>query len=190
MCATGRGCAVGPGVAAMNKKSWLGGGVLLLWQAVAAADETTSGDWVWSVDDPGTYYAGIENSAGQALMQLCDTEDGACFYAVTLDTRCREGETYFALVNSDAGANSLELHCGAELKGRNLLFVQDFDRLDGLVRKATRIGFAIPMQGDEFKAVRFSLKGSVAAIDAMRRALARVAPAGPAAKKTRDVQMF
>ena len=144
---------------------------------MAWGEELTSGDWVWSADDPGTYYAGTEHVGSQALMQLCDTKDGACFYAVSFGTRCQKDKTYHALVNSDAGNGSFDLYCGAEVRGSNLLFVQDFEQMDALVRKATRIGFAIPMQGDEFKAVSFSLKGSVAAIDAMRAALARVAPA-------------
>lgn len=121
-------------------------------------------------------------------MQLCDTEDGACFYAVSFGTRCQKDETYHALVNSDAGNGSFELLCGAEVQGSNLLFVQDFEQMDALVRKATRIGFALPMQGDDIKTVRFSLRGSVAAIDAMRRALARTAPMPPTAKKVREVE--
>lgn len=172
----------------MNKKGRLGVVGLALWAPVAGADEARVGDWVWSVDDPGTFYAGTEHPGKEALMQLCDTEDGACFYAVSFGMRCKEGETYHALVNSDAGNGSVELYCGAELKGSNLLFVQDFEQIDGLVRKAHRIGFALPMRGDEIKTVRFSLKGSVAAIDAMRGALARVAPIQSEAKKVREVE--
>lgn len=164
--------------------------MFLAFSAVASADESRSGDWVWSTDDPGTYYAGTEHPGNQALMQLCDTEDGACFYAVSFGMRCKEGETYHALVNSDAGNGSVELYCGAELKGSNLLFVQDFEQIDGLVRKAHRIGFALPMRGDEIKTVRFILKGSVAAIDAMRQVLARSAPAQPKTRKAKDTEVF
>ena len=181
-------CVAQTGWNEVNTKRLLGVVGLVLWAPVVGGEEVRVGDWVWSVDDPGTFYAGTEHPGNEALMQLCDTEDGACFYAVSFGTRCQKDETYHALVNSDAGNGSTELLCGAEVQGSNLLFVQDFETIDGLVRKAHRIGFALPMQGDDIKTVRFSLKGSVAAIDAMRRALARAAPMQSGAKKVREVE--
>lgn len=175
----------------MNKKVWLSACVLMLWGSVAWGEEFTSGDWTWSVDDSETYYAGTENSAGQMLAQFCHLDTGNCVYAVGFDTTCDEGDSYPALVNTDNGASSIEFLCGGELKdGSHLMLIQDFDQIDGIVRKAKRIGFALPMQGDEFKAVRFSLKGSVAAIDAMRKVAARGAPAQSNTKKAKDTEVF
>ena len=165
--------------------------MLLLWGSVASGEEFRSGDWTWSIDDPEMYYAATENSAGQVLMQLCDSEDGTCFYAVGFDTTCDEGDSYPALMNSDAGTASIELYCGSKSDdGTNLMLVKNFDQMDEFVRQAKKIGFALPMQGDEFKAVRFSLKGSVAAIDAMRKIAARGAPAQSKTKKARDTEVF
>lgn len=175
----------------MNKKSWAVGAFLGLCASVAWGEELTSGDWTWSIDDPEMFYAATENSAGQALMQLCDTEDGTCFYAVGFDTTCDEGDSYPALVNSDAGTASIKLLCGGELEsGGNMMLVEDFDQMDQFIRKARKIGFALPMQGDEFKAVRFSLKGSVAAIDAMRKIAARGTPASRNARQAKDTEVF
>jgi hypothetical protein len=162
-----------------------------MWGSVAGSEEFRSGDWTWSIDDPAMFYAATENSAGQVLMQLCDIEDGSCLYAVGFDTRCDEGDSYPALVNSDAGTASIELLCGKTLEdGGNLMLVKGFDQMDGFVRGAKKIGFALPMQGDEFKAVRFSLKGSVAAIDAMRKIAARGAPATSNTRKAKDTEVF
>ena len=175
----------------MNTRTGIGAVALLLWGSVAWGEEFTSGDWTWSIEDPEMFYAATENSAGQALMQLCDTEDGTCFYAVGFDTTCDEGDSYPALVNADTGASSIQLLCGGKFRdGTNMMLVEDFDQIDGIVRKAKRIGFALPMQGDEFKAVRFSLKGSVAAIDAMRKVAARGAAAQSGAKKAKDTEVF
>ena len=165
--------------------------VLLLWGSVAWGEEFTSGDWAWSVDDPEMYYAGTENAAGQTLIQLCDPADGTCLYAVGFDTRCDKGDSYPALVNSDAGTAGIELLCGDEMDdGGHLMLVKDFDQVDSIIREATRIGFALPMKGDEFKAVRFSLKGSVNAIEAMRKVAERGAPAANNTKKAKDTEVF
>ena len=165
--------------------------MVCLWVPVAGAEDIHSGDWVWNVDDPETYYAGTENAAGHVLMQFCDPADGTCFYAVGFDTTCDEGDSYPALVNADTGASSIKLMCGSSLDdGTNMMLVEGFDQIDGIVRKSQKIGFALPMQGDEFKAVRFSLKGSVTAMDAMRKFAARGAPATSNTKKAKDTEVF
>ena len=157
----------------------------------ARAGDFTSGDWVWSVDDPEMFYAATENSAGQALIQFCDPAEGHCVYAVGFDTTCDKGDSYPALVNSDAGTASITLKCGSELDdGGNLMLVEDFDQMDGFVRAAKRIGFALPMQGDEFKAVRFSLKGSNEALDAMRKLAARSGERKPGVRNAKDSEVF
>lgn len=171
------------------------GWVIGLWAALlgcsAMAEDISSGDWRLNIDDPEMYYAATENSAGQVLMQLCDPEDATCFYAVGFDTRCDEGDSYPALVNSDVGTASIELLCGSELDdGNNLMLVKDFDQMDDFVRRASKIGFALPMQGDEFKAVRFSLRGSVKAIDAMRKVAARGVPTNKGIRNARDSEVF
>ena len=190
-------CVAGPGRVrdewggAMKRMSWICACVLGLWGSVAWGEEFTSGDWAWSIDGPEMYYAATENSAGQALIQVCDSEDGTCFYAVGFDTTCDEGDSYPALVNADTGAATIELLCGGKFDdGSNMMLVEDFAQIDGIVRKSKRIGFALPMQGDEFKAVRFSLKGSVAAIDAMRKVAARGAPASKNTRQAKDSEVF
>jgi hypothetical protein len=157
----------------------------------ARAGDFTSGDWTWNVDDPEMFYAATENSAGQALIQLCDPAEGQCVYAVGFDTTCDKGDSYPALLNSDAGTASITLKCGGELDdGGNLMLVEDFDQMDRFVRTGKRIGFALPMQGDEFKAVRFSLKGSNEALDAMRKFAAKGSSKPPNVRNAKDSEVF
>ena len=175
----------------MKNKNWLVACVLLLWGSLAWSEDIRSGDWVWNVDDPESYHAATQNAAGQVLMQMCDPADGTCFYVVGFDTTCDEGDSYPALLNSDAGTASIELLCSGKVdSGSNVMLVKDFEQVDNIIREATRIGFALPMKGDEFKAVRFSLKGSVNAIEAMRKIAALGAPATGNTKKVRDTEVF
>jgi len=163
----------------------------ILMSSGARAGELTSGDWTWSIDDPEMFYAGTGNSAGQMLMQLCDISEGSCMYAVGLETTCSEGAAHPALVNTDETAASITLHCGKKLKdGSNLMFIEDFDQIDGIIRDARRIGFALPMEGDEFKAVRFSLKGAVQALDAMRKVAAKSNERRPGVRDAKDTEVF
>ena len=172
-------------------KRWVLGGVLVLTlMQPAGAGDFTVGDWVWNIDDPEMPMAGTTNDAGQVLMQLCYPESGNCLYAVGFDTNCTEGNSYPALVNADTGADSMKFICGGELKdGTHLMLAEDFDQIDKVVRKSKRIGFALPMEGDAFKAVRFSLRGSGDALDAMRKVAERASKntSGADSKKASEV---
>lgn len=157
---------------------------------VGAADFTV-GDWSWNVDDPEMQLAGTTNADGHVLSQFCYPQSGKCLYAVGFDTNCTEGNSYPALVNSDSGAAAMTFRCGSELKGgTHLMFAEDFDQIDGLIRKSNRIGFALPMEGDQFKAVRFSLRGSSEALDAMRKVAARAATKSPGANTKKASEVF
>jgi hypothetical protein len=137
----------------------------------ANAGDIKSKDWTWNIDDPEWVYATTENSADGMLGQFCDPEDGSCLYAVNFGITCEEGSRYPALVSTDQGSQSLELVCATKARAEYpLFFIDDFDKIDGIIRGAQRIGFVVAMQGDEFKAVRFSLRGATESIDLMRLA--------------------
>jgi hypothetical protein len=142
---------------------------------LAKASDIPSADWYWNVDNRNAVYAGTSNSAENLLAQFCYAESGKCLYAVAFGITCEEGEEYLALINTDKGAHSVDMVCGEALdSGEHLMVLKDFDRVDGLVRSATRIGFVMPMKGDEFKAIRFSLRGAAKALDSMRAAAERI----------------
>lgn len=145
------------GIALLGLSSW------------ANAGDNRSLDWTWNIDDHEALVASTSNDANNLLAQFCYPESGNCLYAVAFGIECEEGAKYPALVNTDDGAKSIELVCGGKFQDENFLMAGDFDEIDSLVREATRIGFVIPMKGDEFKAVRFSLRGATQALDLMRR---------------------
>jgi hypothetical protein len=41
----------------------------------------------------------------------------------------------------------------------------EFDTVDKIVKESTRVGFAVPLQSDNFRVVRFDLKGANRAIE-------------------------
>lgn len=91
-------------------------------------------------------------------------------YIVGIGITCEEKHEYPALINSDAGSAQVTLICAHKYEGENVLLVSGFDDIDRIVRAATRIGIAIPMENDQFKVSRFGLAGSTYAIDLMRAA--------------------
>lgn len=159
----------------------------------AFAEGFQSGDWVWNVDGE-MFYASTTNDAGQMLAQVCTAASGKCLYVVGFDTNCEDDHTYPAMMNTDQAAAPIDLLCGTKLDdGGNLMIVEDFDQMDSLLRRSKLVGFALPMEGDKFKAIRFSLKGSVAAIDAMRKFAANSSDKTPDTRKatnTRDSNVF
>jgi hypothetical protein len=48
------------------------------------------------------------------------------------------------------------------------LRVHNFDEVDAFVRESSRIGFAFPVDGDQFSVIRFDVKGAAQALSAMR----------------------
>lgn len=153
----------------------------------AVAGEFPSGDWAWSVDDAEFVYAGTENDTGQILAQFCYLTDGNCIYVVGFDTNCEEGHSYPAMVNTDKGAAAVQFRCGGKFnEDGNLMVAEDFEQFDKFIRSSARIGFALPMEGDKFKAIRFRLKGAVPALDAMRKIALNALQSGADIRNVKD----
>jgi hypothetical protein len=63
----------------------------------------------------------------------------------------------------------------------------DFDSIDGLVAKSSKIGVALPLEGDQFRVIRFDLNGATKAVGSMRGvAERRTQPTRPG---TRDEEL-
>lgn len=136
----------------------------------AHAETFASKEWAWSTDPPDFYYAATVNGAGHILGQYCYFEAASCPYLVGIGIDCEKGSQYPALINSDAGSAQVSLVCAYKYQNQFVLVINSFDDADRIIRAATRIGIAVPMQGDEFKVSRFGLAGSTYAIDLMRAA--------------------
>jgi len=63
----------------------------------------------------------------------------------------------------------------------------NFDQVDKIIQQSSRVGFAIPMQDDEFRVVRFNVRGATRAISAMSEAAAKRSKAVP--RNTRDKRL-
>jgi hypothetical protein len=64
-------------------------------------------------------------------------------------------------------------NCGRPRSPPIEISIRGYKSLEALLKGAHHIGFAFPMQSDQFKVVRFSLTGSTRAVGAMEAAIAK-----------------
>ena len=112
------------------------------------------------------YFAATTNDSGNLLGQYCGAEN--CIWLLGMNSSCQSGDSYPVLTNSNKGSIPLYVHCDAKLDNGLYRYVfSNFDAINELIIKGTRIGFAFPLQSDEFRVVRFDLTGSSRAISTM-----------------------
>lgn len=141
---------------------------------LVVAQTRTFGSWFIETTSRDGLYAATMNDSGALLGQFCFPGAGSCVWLIGMSTRCEAGAKYPILANSDVGAQYLELYCDGELEnGLHRYAFTDYAAVDGLVKGGNRIGFAIPLQQDQFIVVRFLLNGAKVAISAMRDAAER-----------------
>ena len=129
--------------------------------------------WTVNTTDDEAYYAATTNDSGSVFGQWCYLQSGNCLYLIGLTTSCEKGSSYPVLANSDAGSEQLKLLCTGPVpnsKNFHALAFDNFDAIDSLVRKASRIGIAIPLKDGTFEVYRFGLIRSNVEIDRMRAA--------------------
>lgn len=144
---------------------------LALCSIVATAHaSTTFRDWVAGVTHDGaSYYAATTNASGEVFGQWCSRHSGDCVWLIGMSVGCDRDSAYPVLANSGLGGESLTITCGGTIADTNLsrYSFSDFDSITKLVSGAGGVGFAIPMQSDQFRVVRFSLVGATQALNAM-----------------------
>jgi len=143
-------------------------GLSLAWFSPAQAQSFAN----WSsgtVTTGDAMYAITINDSGNALGQYCFPASESCVWLLAMSTTCDEGDQYPVLANSDVGAAYLQVYCSRKLDNglQGYAFTQ-FDAVNAIVTKGSTVGFAIPLKGDQFRVVRFSLAGSNRAISTMR----------------------
>ena len=153
-----------------------------------AISQTKLGDWLYQTRAP--FYAATVNDSGNYFGQWCDLEDRSCMYMVAMPTRCDDEESYPVLINSDTSSLSTTIVCKGKLSDSKLYRYAfgNFEQIDVIARKATRIGIAIPLAGDQFKVIRFSLQGAELSLTVMRAAADRAVPAQDQ-RNTRDQRL-
>ncbi|GFO68196.1 hypothetical protein GMLC_17750 [Geomonas limicola] len=150
----------------------------LLLFVVCSLDGTASAQDVgnWSIDTKSTeyLYAATVNDSGGLLGEFCFLKDNSCAWLLGMATACNQGASYPVLANSDAGAIQLQVYCDGQLENGLFRYVfTEFAAIDDLVKKSSKIGFAVPLQSDQFRVVRFLTKGAVPALTIMRGAAER-----------------
>jgi len=145
--------------------------ILVALSGPAAAQTDNVGSWMVSTQSDTALYAVTVNDSGALLGQFCYPEQGSCMWLLGMSTGCQEGDKYPVLLNSDRGAQSVEIYCDGKLEsGLYRYAFTDFDAMQNHVKDSTRIGFAVPLRADQFRVVRFTLDGATRAIQAMRDA--------------------
>lgn len=124
-------------------------------------------DWYWSINDEAVAYAKVINNQNSTLGQYCYYGSGMCRYMFNLSVTCKEKDEYVGLVNSDIGVFDISLYCVSSSDGGAVFFVGDFDYIDKIVRESDNIAMAVAIDAGYFKVVRFSLAGSIYAIEMM-----------------------
>ncbi|MGQ7957099.1 hypothetical protein ACUTAF_05160 [Pseudomonas sp. SP16.1] len=139
------------------------------------------GEWATGETEAGTYlYAATVNDSGNLLGQYCSPSDGKCIWLLGMASACKEGDHYPILANSDVGARHIYVYC-SERRNNNLYnyVFTDFDAIQEIVTKGIIVGFAVPLQSDKFRVIRFDLAGSNRAILSMQAAVEKAQRAAP-----------
>jgi hypothetical protein len=155
--------------------------VFLLTCSLEASGAAPAGEWTWD-QGASSYFAGTSNDTGDTFGQACYPGERKCYWVIVLKRSCNPGATHPTLVNTDAGASTFQLTCmgPSEERGAFRYSISEFDEIDHVVAGATRIGFALPLRGDQFTLTRFDLSGSKPVVSAMRQAAEAQMRAQPA----------
>lgn len=155
------------------------------------------GSWMFekSDDNGGILFAATANDSGALLGEWCFVEANSCVWLLAMKTRCVEGSKYPVLANSDAGAAQLEVVCNAKLDNGLYRYVfDDFEGVEQLVKEGLRVGFAVPLEEDQFRVVRFNLDGSNLVLNLLEKEVSDMAgsandAAKPSVDSTRDIDI-
>jgi hypothetical protein len=155
--------------------------VLLVSASNAQTRTRTFVDWTMGTQTAEEgLFAATTNDSGNILGKYCFATLDGCMYLLAMKTSCEQGNKYPVLVNANTGSQTLEVYCNGLLGRYNLYqyVFTEFDKIEDTVLRANRVGFAVPLQSDQFNVIRFSLMGSNEAIEAMTQAYGRGAARG------------
>jgi hypothetical protein len=194
---SGRGTGDGRAAEGSRASAWgdfMTGGFLLiatfamLLADVVLAHAQTFGSWFVGTKRSDFLYALSINDSGNVLGQFCYPGDGSCIWLIALKTGCQKGDHHPVLANSDAGSVHLDVLCDGQLESGLFRYAfTNFDQVDNIVRQGTRVGFALPLQKDEFRVVRFDLSEAASALATMRAAAEKKTL--PVRRGTRDEKL-
>lgn len=148
------------------------GFILAIYSIPVGAVDARFEDWMVDVNSPDKKFAYSVNQAGEVIGQLCTyaSDGNNCVYIFTMNLECKVGNEYPVLVNSDVGAIGLKVVCDRRLSGGSYRYFFYYDDIDEAISTASNLSMVFPTDNDQFRVLRFSLSGSLAAIKKMREA--------------------
>ncbi len=140
----------------------------LLACAGASHGQTKVGDWTVGTGDSGETYMVTENEAGVLFGQWCGSDADSCYFQVMSTTRCGPDFESPVILNADGGAQATTLACKgtATFRGKTLYRyrVTPYAQARKIIQRGPRLGIVIPVEGDNFRLLRFPLDGAAEAL--------------------------
>lgn len=136
----------------------------------SSSSSQTYGSWTVGTGSDGMPFVVTTNDSGAMLGKWCTATSATCFWMlVTTQPKCQEGAMPPMLVNAAGlGAKAINSTCvqpitiSGQINYRLLL--APHDDVENIVSGATKIGFAMALEEDGFRVIRFSLNGSSLAL--------------------------
>lgn len=119
-------------------------------------------EWFSQSFDAGTATGAFTvNDSGATFGEICRLQEGSCQWRLLLDLACEDNTTTSILANTDQGASTLEFRCaGKSENGKGYLYVfKNWKQLESSLKSSSKVGFAMPVKGDQFVVYRFKLQG-------------------------------
>lgn len=168
-------------------------GVAVLISASAWGQEVRNfDDWAMSYSTEGTPFILTRNDSGSLFGQWCDAEESSCYWILASQTPCKKGNEAPALVSAEGGVTAITTICSTPITVAGKLMyrvlLSPFDDMEKIIKGGARISFALAVENDNFRVIRYSLKGVSLANLAMNRAKLELAQKLNK-KTTRDVTL-
>lgn len=125
-----------------------------------ANEKITYQNWVIEIA-PETTEAYTANDSGSTLGLFCG--GSTCVFYLNPNLKCQPNTKNAVLMNGSTVSAALDMQC--TLVGKHYFQILDsFDQVMNAVKAGGNIGFAVALQGGAFSVYRFSLNGSLPAI--------------------------
>jgi hypothetical protein len=141
--------------------------VLMTGLSTKAQQVNTYGDWKKDFSIQGLQIANTSNSSGATTGVLCNLKNNSCDAYLALNVSCENEHVYPMMINSAVGAFPLTVKC-MYFGDLQLYIANEFSSMIEAFESGGEIGFAMPMQGGQYRVVRFSTVGATAAIKEVR----------------------
>jgi hypothetical protein len=115
----------------------------------------------WTVETLGDWVeAWTDNESGSQFGLLCGSD---CMIYLDFRTACEEGGDYSAMINSAAGAFTIEMRC-LHFEDRQILIADATSQYVDMLEQGGEIGFAFALANGQFRVARFSCRGGYEAM--------------------------